>query len=143
MTQDCLEAPSRKRVLIIEDDPDYLGVLKTLCAREGFQVETATEGGDALKKVSGSKPHLIMLDLMLPGMGGFEFLRALSAEGIHVPVIVITARSMDPGTVEIIRQEANVADFFTKPVKAGALAVNLHRLMNTAPPEVSSAIRWA
>lgn len=136
MTDPPLAAPRERRILVVEDDPEYLEMLRTLCAREGFQVESATNGTQVMSKISDCKPDMVILDLMLPGIGGFEVLRALRAESIGIPVIVITARHMDQGMVQMIREEPIVADFMTKPFKTNALACDLHRLLRTAPPEI-------
>ena len=124
-----------KRVLITEDDESMREFLTMLVEREGFRVAHARDGGEALASAKAERPDLILLDLMLPSLGGYEVLRALQSDELRdVPVVVLTARFMDAKTVEMIRREPNVKEFMQKPPKPALLAGLLHRLLGTAPP---------
>lgn len=124
-----------KLVLIVDDDKGVRELLEVLVRREGFRVETAVDGEDALARARKSLPHLILLDLMLPKSGGFEVLHELQAEETAgIPVIVMTGRNMDGSTFDLIRQEPNVREFIEKPLKMELLASLIHKLLKTRPP---------
>ena len=124
--------PKDRRILIVEDDEDVCGLFESLARREGFQVETAPDGLDALAKIRRQAPDLVVLDLMLPLFGGYETLKRMQeGEGSKVPVIVVSGRYTDPPTVALIRGEANVVEFIEKPVPPGVLADSLHRHLGT------------
>ena len=129
--------PKDKLVMLVDDDESILDLLEHVVKKEGFRVERAADGPEAVRKVSALKPHLIVLDFMLPGMGGFEVLKELqSGEARSTPVLVITGRKIDRQTIDIIRQEANVREYIEKPIKPAILAGMLHRILNTKPPEI-------
>lgn len=132
-------APGDKLVLVVDDDPLIRELLQLTLTGAGFKVALAVDGRDAALKIEKETPQLIITDLMMPGQGGYEFLRELPGAGIgQVPVIVITASALAPSTVSVIKQEANVVEFFAKPIKMNALILALHRHLNTAPLPASS-----
>ena len=128
--------PKEKCILIVDDDESIQSLLQMMVKKEGFQVETAFDGKEAVRKVVARSPDLILLDVMMPVMGGLEALKAFQAEDAGVRVIVITGRQLDRTMVEILRQESNVVDFMTKPIKPAVLAGILHRLLKTRPPDM-------
>ncbi len=105
------QAPAR--ILIIEDEPDMLIGLEHNLAFEGFSVLTATTGRAGLSTWSRERPDMVLLDIMLPEMSGFEVLEAIRAEDREVPVILITAKGMEADKVEGFRLGAD--DYVTKP----------------------------
>jgi len=124
-----------KLVLIVDDDKGVRELLEVLVRKEGFQIETAVDGEDALARARKSLPHIILLDLMLPKSGGFEVLHELQAEETAgIPVIVMTGRNMDGSTFDLIRQEPNVREFIQKPLKTELLASLIHKVLKTRPP---------
>ena len=127
--------PSEKLVLIVDDDESLLDLMDHVVKKQGFRTDRAMDGVEALKKVEALKPDLLILDFMLPGMGGYEALRELQSRGAgHIPIIVVTGRSLDERSVEMVRQEPNVRDFLQKPVRPAQLAAALHRILDTVPP---------
>ncbi len=134
--EDLVESSS-KLVLLVEDDESVKELLEFMVKKEGFRCATSADGEDALRQARSLKPDLILLDLMLPRCGGFEVLRQLQEEDTAaIPVIVVTGRRTDQTTQEIIRQERNVKDFMEKPIKPSLLALSLHRVLKTKPPEL-------
>jgi CheY-like chemotaxis protein len=85
-----------RRVLVVDDEPDARGWISALLSRDGWTIEVATDGADALAKVSRALPDIIILDLVMPVMDGFAFLRALRArpEAHRVRVVVLTAKEV-------------------------------------------------
>jgi len=104
---------SADRVLVVDDEPMVRDVLARYLASDGFEVETAGDGEAALAAVESAGPDLILLDLMLPRIDGFEVFRRLRQSGATSPVIMLTAR----GTVtdRIVGLEVGADDYVSKP----------------------------
>lgn len=101
----------KKRILIIEDDPDISNILKYTFKDEGFEVKHSTTGEEGIDIFHNFKPHVVLLDLMLPGMNGFEVCKKIS--NYSAPVIMITAR--DEIVDKILGLELGADDYITKP----------------------------
>lgn len=126
--------PADKLILIVDDDDSVRELIEFIVKKEGFRVEKAADGEEALSMARTVNPDLILLDLMLPKFGGFEILRELqSDETGSIPIIIITGRYTDRSTSEMIKQEPNVRDFIEKPVKPQILGALLHKLLKTQP----------
>jgi two-component system alkaline phosphatase synthesis response regulator PhoP len=126
--------PDDKRILIVDDDESVWDVLYYIVRKEGFLVEKASDGQEAIEKARLLHPDLILLDLMLPKAGGFEVLRDLQAEDTRdIPIVLLSGRHMDQSTLELLKQEANVKEFLEKPVRPQALGALLHSLLKTRP----------
>ena len=92
----------RKRVLVVDDDLPLRGMLSAALRQHGFQVFLAGDGGEAQRAMTLNHPHIILLDLMMPGINGWDFLQMLKETGFlaTVPVIVISAHlRVDPQAV--------------------------------------------
>jgi len=127
-------APSEKLVLVVDDDEGVRSFIEMSAMTQGFQVVTAVDGYDATAKLKAKPADLIVTDLMMPGQGGYEFLRSLqTAGGPRVPVFVVTGSSLDDSTIRLIRQEANVVEFIPKPIRVPAFVAALHKHLNTKP----------
>jgi CheY-like chemotaxis protein len=126
--------PGDKLVLMVDDDESLLDLMEHVVKKEGFRTDRAADGPEALRKAQALNPDVIVLDMMLPGLGGYEVMRQLQAAGCgDIPIIVVTGRSMDQSGIKVIRQEPNVKEFLAKPVRPAVLASALHRILNTAP----------
>lgn len=129
-----LSRPQDKLVLIVDDDDSIRELLEFIVKKEGFKIEKASDGRTAIEKAKNLNPDLILLDLMLPGYGGFEILRELQAyETSSIPIIIITGRYADRTTVELIKQEPNVKEFVEKPIKVNVLSALIHKILKTKP----------
>ncbi|MBI4377441.1 MAG: response regulator [Elusimicrobia bacterium] len=129
--------PSQKMVLLVDDDESLLDLIDHVVKKEGFKTDRATDGLEALRKTQALDPDLIILDFMLPGMGGYEVLRELQAKGCGaVPVIVITGRQMDRKSIEMLRLEPNVREFMEKPLRPVIMATTIHNILQTRPPSI-------
>lgn len=118
-----------KRLLIIDDDDSLCEIFSLTMKNAGYQVADAADGEMGLAKAKVFKPHLIVLDLMMPKLNGFEVLRRLQSEGMgYIPVIVITGYS-DPANAQIVRSEPNVVEFMQKPIKYAELPALIARLL--------------
>jgi DNA-binding response OmpR family regulator len=105
---------STPRVLVVEDDPNVRGLLETLLSSEGYEVSTASDGLAGLVKLSSTRPDLMLLDLMMPDLGGVRVLEELRADPqlSAVPVIVVTGKvEAVPGLRDVLGQD----NVFVKP----------------------------
>jgi DNA-binding response OmpR family regulator len=129
--------PADKLVLIVDDDESVRDLIEFIVKKEGFRIEKAADGEEALSKAKAVNPDLILLDLMLPKYGGFEILRELQAdETAGIPIVIITGRYTDRSTSDMIKQEPNVREFIEKPVKPQILTSLMHKLLHTQPSTV-------
>lgn len=135
-----LADPKEKLILLVDDDESLLDLMEHVVRKEGFRTDRAMDGVEALRKVAALQPDLVLLDFMLPGMGGYEVLRELQARGDGgIPVIVITGRHMDRKNVELVRMESNVKEFMEKPMRPALIAATIHSLLKTRPPDINRA----
>ncbi|MBI5883514.1 MAG: response regulator [Elusimicrobia bacterium] len=137
------DKPGDKLIVIVDDDDSVRELLEFVVKKEGFRVDTASDGEQALRKIPELKPDLVILDMMLPRYGGFEILRELqNGEASGVPIVIITGRYSDQSTKNMIKAESNVKEFLEKPVRPQFLAMLLHKLLNTKPQGQSAVGGW-
>ena len=103
----------KKRVLIVEDEKKIVDIIRFNLEREGYEVLEAYDGEAGLARAREEKPDLILLDVMMPKMMGFDVCRALRAEGDNVPVIMLTAREEEED--KVLGLEHGADDYITKP----------------------------
>ena len=103
----------QKTVLIVEDEKNIVDILRFNLQREGYQTVEAYDGEDGLNKARSTDPDLILLDVMLPKMNGFDVCRTLRDEGRNVPVIILTAREEEAD--KVLGLEIGADDYITKP----------------------------
>ncbi len=126
--------PKTKEILIVDDDEAMLNLLSILVHRDGFRIDLAGTGDDALEKLKRPKDALI-LDLMLPGgTSGFDVLARLRAfDGKVPPVIVVTAHAKTK-EVQDLMADPHVVLFLSKPINQKTLLNALHRVLKTINP---------
>ena len=104
---------AQKTILIVEDEKNIVDILRFNLQREGYRTVEAYDGADGLEKARKENPDLILLDVMLPKMIGFDVCRTLREEGNNVPVIILTAREEEADKVSGL--EIGADDYITKP----------------------------
>jgi DNA-binding response OmpR family regulator len=115
------------RVLVIDDEPAVRLLLQRNLEFAGFEVETAEDGARGLVAFRQSAPDVVVLDLMMPHVDGFEVLRAIAAEGVGVPPVIVLTALSDP-SVKSRCYEGGAATVMTKPFDPSALAAEVARL---------------
>ena len=100
------DQPRTSRVLVVDDEPNIVEVIAMALRFQGFEVQTAASGREAVAAVARFKPHLMILDVMLPDMEGFEVADRLGAQRAGVPIIFLTARDATEDKVRGLTAEA-------------------------------------
>ena len=118
------------RLLLVEDNADLAFGLTTVLEFEGHEVEIAEDGDRGLERARDYKPDLIILDLMLPGKGGYEVLRELRGAGVRTPVLILTARSQESDV--IMGFDLGADDYVTKPFSTLELVARVRALLRRA-----------
>ena len=117
----------RSRGLVVDDDEGIAELLATALRYEGFRVEVATTGRTALTAATSFRPHLIVLDVMLPDLDGFEVQRRLAADRPRVPILFLTARETTEAKVHGLTMGAD--DYVTKPFSLEELIARVHAVL--------------
>jgi DNA-binding response OmpR family regulator len=124
------------RILVVEDDERIRSSMRLALEGEGYQIDEAGSGEDALDQFAADAPDLALIDLMLPGMDGFECCRALRRQSA-VPIIIVTARTDTHDVVAGL--EAGADDYVTKPFVAKELGARIRALLRRARPAEDEA----
>lgn len=122
-------ASSLPRVLVVEDEPDIAALVAYQLTREGFRVETAANGLEALDAIGREIPDLLILDRMMPGLSGDQVLRQLKAEPVtaNLPVLVLTAKREQGHRIEGL--ELGADDYLTKPFSPRELVLRARAIL--------------
>jgi len=122
-------AAKRERVLVVEDEPDIAALIAYQLTREGFRVETAATGNDALSAVGRETPDLIVLDRMLPGISGDEVLQTLRTDAATkaIPILILTAKREQED--RIVGFELGADDYLTKPFSPRELVLRVRAIL--------------
>jgi two-component system, OmpR family, response regulator len=121
------DTSSDHRVLVVDDEPNIVEVVTMALRFQGFEVETAATGREALSAVSRFKPHLMVLDVMLPDMEGFEVASRLGAQRAGVPIIFLTARDATEDKVRGLTGGGD--DYMTKPFSLEELVARIRTIL--------------
>lgn len=122
------------KVLVVDDEPNIVLSLEFLMEQAGFEVVTAEDGEQALARVDDSQPDLLLLDISLPGISGFDVLERLRSQEVtaQLPIIMLTAHGRD------VEREKGMAlgadDYITKPFSTQSLVEKVKALLNEEQP---------
>jgi two-component system response regulator AtoC len=125
-------------ILLVDDKPNILTVMGGVLAREGYEVETARDGREAMAMALRRRPDLVISDVQMDGLGGVELFHALTARSMDVPFIFITAYATVPEAVSTIR--AGAVDYLTKPVDYRVLKSTIRRALAGAREQTRSEV---
>ena len=130
-----------KTVLIVEDEKNIVDILRFNLERKGYRVLEAYDGEEGLRKARTEKPDLILLDIMLPKMIGFDVCEALRKDGDNVPILLLTAREEEDDKVRGL--ESGADDYITKPFSMreviARVEANIRRTSMAAPAGAAAA----
>jgi DNA-binding response OmpR family regulator len=121
---------SSELILLVDDEPSIVQLARMYLERENFRVESAGDGETALEAVKRLNPRLVVLDLMLPRLDGFEVCRRLQAENNPVAIIMLTARDEDID--KILGLEIGADDYLTKPFNPHELVARIKAILRRA-----------
>jgi twitching motility two-component system response regulator PilH len=119
---------ANQKILVVDDSLSQRLVLSAVLKEEGHQVITANDGEEAVAKAKSEMPDLIIMDIVMPGLNGFQATRAITNDETtwHIPVILLTSKDMDSDRIWALRQGATA--FLNKPVDHAALIAMVNTL---------------
>ncbi len=126
---------SRGKILVIEDDPDITEMVEYNLTEEGYETISASDGRAGVELAGESRPDLIILDIMLPVMDGFEVCRALKSDRVTVdiPIIILSAKSQE--TDKVLGLELGADDYVTKPFSPRELVARIRAILRRGKQE--------
>ena len=118
----------RGKILVVDDEPNMAQLLAEYLTEQGYQVVTAENGEDAIVKAKAELPDLILMDVVMPGLNGYQATRTITRDDAtkHIPVIMCTSKGADTDRIWGMRQGAN--DYLIKPIDAGQLLAKIAQL---------------
>jgi len=126
-------------ILVVDDEQSYRDALRVALEREGFRVETAADGADAIEKFDACKPALVLLDVMLPRISGVDVCRELRTRS-QVPIIMVTARTAEIDAV--VGLEVGADDYVTKPFRLRELVARVRAALRRGRNEDAAAVAY-
>ena len=127
------------RILVVDDEPNITDLVATALRYEGFEVAVAAAGREALRAVETFRPQLMVLDVMLPDLDGFEVMRRLNADGLKVPVLFLTARDATEDKVRGLTMGGD--DYVTKPFSLEELIARVQAILRRSGINGASSAR--
>ena len=121
--------PAAAKVVIVDDDEHIRELASLYLQKEGFEVSCAVDGASAVKQIQRTSPNLVVLDLMLPGMSGYDVCKQVRLES-NVPIIMLTARDEDVD--KIVGLELGADDYLTKPFNPRELVARVKAILRRA-----------
>jgi two-component system response regulator MprA len=130
----------KMRILVVDDDPEIVSFVKRGLAYEGYTVDTAADGKEALTKARDREPDLVVLDIMMPGIDGIEVAKRLR-QGGDVPILMLTAK----GTVtdKVTGLESGADDYLVKPFAFDELLARVRALLRRRQPKEGEILRFS
>jgi DNA-binding response OmpR family regulator len=120
-----------KKILIVEDELNMVNGLKDNLEFEGYEVDTAMEGSSGLQKILQHTYDLVLLDVMLPELSGFDICKAVRKEGVNTPIILLTAKGEEID--KVLGLEFGADDYITKPFSLRELLARIKAILRRAP----------
>ena len=127
---------AKTKVLIVEDDPHILLGLQAVLKSDGFDVAVCSRGDQALEAVRKQRPALVVLDVMLPGMSGYDICRELRARKVATPILMLTAKGQEID--KVVGLDLGADDYVTKPFGVRELLARIHALLRRTEAAAAS-----
>jgi two-component system alkaline phosphatase synthesis response regulator PhoP len=131
---------NKLRILLVEDEPSLVVTLSDMLKSEDYEVECAVDGVAANERIVKDEFNLILLDVVLPGMNGFEICRNIRQRGISTPVLILTARGQTSDKVEGLKIGAD--DYLPKPFEPAELLARIHALLRRSAVRMRTESNW-
>lgn len=116
----------KTRIMVVEDEHDTLEMMTEVFVSKGYEVDKASNGIEALRKIKNQEPDIILTDIYMPGMDGMELLKNISKDYAHIPVLMVTAYGTIDNAVEAMKMGAK--DYITKPLRFEELHAKVERI---------------
>jgi two-component system response regulator MprA len=129
------------RILVVDDEPSVRDALDRALRMDGYKVQTASDGRDALEQLAEQAPDAVVLDLLMPELDGLEVCRRLRAAGDRIPVLMLTARDAIPDRVKGL--DAGADDYLVKPFALEELTARLRALLRRSGGPTEERLRHA
>ena len=126
------KSKSKPKILVVDDEDRSLRLVEAMLAPEGYEVVLAHSGEEGLGKIRETRPDIVLLDIMMPGMNGYEVLRILHQES-DIPVIMLTAKKGATSAIEALNLGAD--DYVRKPFMKGELTARIRAKLRRAESE--------
>ena len=127
-------------ILIIEDEPALVRGLKDTFVSKGFEVLTAQDGATGIELALGKNPDLILLDIMLPRVNGYEICRTIRERGIETPILMLTAKGQEEDIILGLNLGAD--DYIAKPFRIGELVARVNAFLRRAKAKQAEVFRF-
>ncbi len=123
------DGDARDRILVVDDNPDNVEIIATRLRYRGYEVDSASDGHEALAKIRAAPPDLLLLDVMLPGVDGYEIAKTVKNDDTlpYIPIILVTARAETEDKVAGL--DAGAEDYLTKPVNFPELEARVRSML--------------
>ena len=128
------------RILIVEDEPALMRGLKDSFSAKGYEVLAATDGAKGMELALSAFPDLILLDIMLPRMNGFEICRAIRERNSEMPILIVTAKGQEEDVILGLNLGAD--DYIVKPFRLGELHARVNALLRRSKPKQDATCRF-
>src|ERR1043166_6243949 len=126
----------KTKILIVEDDPHILLGLEEVLKSDGFEVAVCNRGDQAISAAAKFHPALIVLDVMLPGLSGYDICKQLRAKKVSTPILMLTAKGQELD--KVVGLDLGADDYVTKPFGLRELLARIHALLRRTAPSISS-----
>jgi DNA-binding response OmpR family regulator len=132
------QVPMRKKILVVEDEPDQLEVIRFTLKNAGFAVGTATNGIEALKKAQTVSPDLIIMDVMMPELDGFAVCETLRANPATAAIPILMLTGLCSHISRLVAYESGATDYAIKPFDADELVSKVEKLLHRSAEDAKA-----
>ncbi len=130
---------TKPKILVVEDDPHILLGLEEVLKSDGFEVRTCSRGDQAIEAATKYRPALIVLDVMLPGLSGYDVCKQLRAEKNTTPILMLTAKGQEID--KVVGLDLGADDYVTKPFGVRELLARIHALLRRGGSESANGVK--